>query len=306
MKRGRKAKGRETRRREGRSVVGTSPLTGSLPPCLSASLHLCLLAFLPPCLLPALSGCAAGAAGGAGSLFGPKGTPWTIRCLELEGPYQAQRVGQIAETLRRTPGIRPDDVLVRDESDGFTRLYYGTYYRRTNPKSGKRSMPAKMRQDVDLIRQLGTGSGTPYFLQAMPVRMPTPDVGNPQWALGDVPATYSLQVAVFEPTDDFWEYKEAAAKYCELLREKGHEAYYHHGSACSMVTVGAFGPDAVITRPDGRTYYSSKVLALQRDRLLKYNLLNGRVYRVRDGSGASVPVSSQLVEIPHRTESDRW
>ncbi|GAG17303.1 unnamed protein product, partial [marine sediment metagenome] len=93
--------------------------------------------------------------------------------------------------------------------------------------------------------------------------------------------------------------------FCKLLRKKGYEAYYYHGNACSIVTVGAFGPSAVITGSDGLTYYSSEVLALQREELLKYNLLNGSVYRVRD-EGVSVPVPSRLVEIPHRREHERW
>ena len=49
-------------------------------------------------------------------------------------------------------------------------------------------------------------------MHVLPVRMPTPDVGNPQWDLAHVPAKYSLQVAVFEPTDDFAEFKQAAVE----------------------------------------------------------------------------------------------
>lgn len=252
--------------------------------------------------LAATWGCAAGGTGQAGSLFGPKGTPWTIRCLELQGVYRVQQIEELAETLKRTPGIRSRDVFVGDDPDGYSRLYYGRYFCRANPRTGKRPLPRNMREDLDLIRQLGDGSGRRYFLQAMPVRMPTPDVGNPEWALANVPATYSLQVAVFEPTDNFWKYKEAAAQYCALLRENGYEAYHHHGSACSMVTVGSFGPEAVITKADGRTYYSEEVLALQRDKLLKYNLLNGAVYRVRSDTGEKVAVPSRLVKVPHSVE----
>lgn len=215
-----------------------------------------------------------------------------------------QHIEQFAETLKRTPGIRPDDVFVMDEPDGFARLYYGTYYRRTDPKTGKRPIPKPMRQDLDFLKGLGDASGRPYFLRAIPVRMPTPDVGNPDWALSTVPASYSLQVAVFEPTDDFGEYKQAAAEFCALLRKKGYEAYYHHGNACSVVTVGAFGPDAVITKTDGRTYYGTEVLALQRNELLKYNLLNGSVYKIRNTNGDFIPVPSRLVKIPRGLEDE--
>ena len=271
----------------------------SMRPGTAKSVCLQLLRAASSLALAVTWGCAAGGAGQGGSLFAPKGTPWTIRCLEIHGVSRAQHIEEFAQTLRRTPGIRPQDVFVGDDPDGYSRLYYGRYFCRTNPRTGKRPLPRKMREDLNLIRQLGDGSGRRYFLQAMPVRMPTPDVGDPEWVLANIPATYSLQVAVFEPTDTFWKYKEAAAQYCAALREEGYEAYYHHGSACSMVTVGSFGPEAVITRPDGRTYYSEEVLALQRDGLLKYNLLNGAVYRVRSDTGKKVAVPSRLVKVPH-------
>lgn len=251
--------------------------------------------------LVSLLGCVAGPT--------PKGTLWTIRCLQIHGPDRLEHIEQVAESLKHTPGIRPSEVHVTDDPDGFTCLYYGTYRRHADWKTGKRPMPARMRKDIDLIRQLGNASGKRYFLHVLPVRMPTPDVGNPQWDLTRVRAKYSLQVAVFEPTDDFAEFKQAAAEYCAWLRERGYEAYYHHGPASSVVTVGAFGPEAVITKSDGhrfQTIYGSEVLALQRDELLKYNLLNGSVYRARNDQGISVPMPSRLVEIPSLGEDDPW
>ncbi len=222
-------------------------------------------------------------------------------CLELSGPNRLSHVEQFAETLRRTPGIRSSDVFVRDESDGYARLYYGTYYRRTDPKTGRRSMPPGLREDLDLIKQLGGPSGERYFLRALAVRLPTPDAGRPEWRLVNAPGVYSLQVAVFEPTDDFWEHKRAAADFCEFLREKGYEAYYHHSNALSEVTVGSFGPEAVVTRADGLTAYGEEVLRLQQNELLKYNLLNGGIRYVRDGRGGRAAVPSRLVEIPKRS-----
>ena len=68
-----------------------------------------------------------------------------------------------------------------------------------------------------------------------------------------------------------------------------------------MVTVGSFGPEAVRQHSDGRNYYtlySPEVTALQQNELLKYNLLNGRVYKAADHQGKMVPVPSRLVEIP--------
>ena len=250
-------------------------------------------------VLVSMPGCVTGPGGGPPLSLGGKGAPWTIQCLELTGPYRVQHAEQFADTLKRTPGIRPKEVFVRDESDGYARLYYGTYSRRADPKTGKRPIPERMRRDLDFLKQLIDPSRRPYFLRALPVRTPMPDVGNPEWALSRVQGAYTLQVAAFEPTDDFAEYKLAAAEFCALLREKGFEAYYHHSNAGSVVTIGVFGADAVATAADGRTYYSAPVLALQQEELLKYNLVNGGIYKIRNADGVFVPMPSRLVRIPH-------
>jgi len=224
--------------------------------------------------------------------------------MELQGPQRVQHVEQIGETLKRTPGIRAQDVYVRDEADGYARLYYGTYYRRTDPETGRRSVPAQMQRDLEFVKALGAGQQQYFFRRALLVRKPFPDVGRPEWALSNVQAVYSLQVAVFEPTDDFHEYKQAAADYCAELRRRGFEAYYHHGSACSMVTVGAFGAGAVINR-DGQPYYSAEVLALQQHEELKYNLVNGALHCPIVGGKRVAPVSSLLVKTPGREAEER-
>jgi hypothetical protein len=263
-----------------------------------------------------LSGCAnaGGSDGGSGRLFGKKGAPWTVLCLEMSGPTRTRDIEQFAETLRNTPTIRSKEVVVRDEADGIARLYYGNY-RWLPAKDGKPApMPALMRNDLTMLRQLGDPAGRRYFLHAVPVRMPTPDVGNPDWALTRAKGVYTLQVAVFEPTDDFFEYKEAAAEYCKFLREKNYEAYYYHTNAASLVTVGAFGPEVVIRPPPEVAQheylkkgaivlpvYSGVILALQRDELLKYNLHNGGIRYTRKPDNVRVPELSQLVEIPQPT-----
>lgn len=240
-----------------------------------------------------------------GGLFGNKGAPWTIRCLEMQGPDRRANMEQIAETLRSTPGVRAKDVFVHDDPDGVMRLYYGTYFRKTDEKTGKQSTPKQLSDDLKFIKQLGADRQY-FFLRAMMVRYPTPDVGNPSWRLIDAPGLYTLQVGVFEPTDEFQEFKQAAADYCQLLRERGYEAYYHHTDAASMVTVGSFGEEALIPQEGKPPTYSANVLALQNsDELLKYNLLNGAIYRANSPSrdnprGERVRVASQLVYIPGR------
>lgn len=249
-----------------------------------------------PVVFVLLSGCAT--SGG--------GAPWTILCMERTGPDRIRYVDEVAATLKRTPGVRAGDVFSQNGSDGVARLYYGTFNRSMNAKTGRYHTSRRLRGDLDLIKQLGTKGGRPIFLGARSVRVPQPDVGNPEWILRYVDARYSLQVAVFEPRDSFWEYKQAAAEYCAYLRGRGHEAYYHHSEASSVVTVGAFGPSAVITRADGRTYYSAEVQALQSVELLKHNLLNGAIYSARNDLGRKVRVPSRLVEIPRPDRDVSW
>lgn len=239
-----------------------------------------------------------GAVVGCESPGGWSGGSWTIRCAESQGPGAYERIQAVAQLLRRTQGIRPDDVLVHRDADGFARLYYGAYDRTQDRKTGKKSFPANMRADMDLLRDLGDESGRRYFTRAMPARRPTPDVGNPDWSLRTVRATYTLQVGVFEPTDDFRQYKFAAAEYCRLLREAGHEAYYYHTDVSSLVTVGTFGPDAVIRGANGRVTYSAEVRAIQRNEALQYNTVNGAIHRRRIDDGQSVATPSFLVEVP--------
>lgn len=235
-----------------------------------------------------------------------RGPAWTILALELQGPTAARDVQRFAETLKSTPGIRRDDVFVREEA-GSARLYYGSYRWPEEKKGGRGPMPKQLHDDLAMLKQLGDSAGGRYFLRAMPVRMPTANVGKPEWALTNAKGLYTLQVGVFEPTGDFTEYKEAAYEFCKLLREQGHEAYYHHTDAASMVTVGSFGKEAIIQPPRDKKagpgavavpVYAPAIIAMQQNELLKYNLLNGGIQYVRKPDGTRVPIVSRLVEIP--------
>ncbi len=239
----------------------------------------------------------------SGGLFRPPGAPWSILCLEISGDYRIEQIEQIADILRRTKGIRSKDVVVQNETDGFARLYYGKYYRKTDAKTGKRSTPKKMAADLIFLRSLADNQGKYFFLRARKVRYPTPHAGPAEWDLRHAEGTYSLQVGVFEPTDEFYECKIAAAQFCKLLRDRGFEAYYYHTEAGSMVTVGLFGEDAVIAQPSGLPRYSQEVLSLQSaDDLLKYNRLNGAVYKATSDRGIKLPVTSRLVHLPQAGE----
>ena len=228
---------------------------------------------------------------------------WTIRCAEFVGPTGSDVAHQVAETLKNTPGIRAKEVFVMEGVDKVARLYYGKYKRRTNKKTQKRSMPKKMRQDLNQMRELVDETGYRYFMMAIAVRYPVRDAGKTEWALRQVRGVYTLQVAVFSPTDDFIEYKKGAVAFCALLRKRGYEAYYHHTEVSSMVTVGVFGADAVWRGRTGPNVYSREVALLQQDELLKHNLTNGAIIRVRNDAREWIAVPSYLVKIPTPSDS---
>ena len=195
--------------------------------------------------------------------------------------------------------------------DDVAQLCYGTYYRRSDPKTGRAKMPRRLKEDLAAIAHLGMpgngeGQALFFFRSAAAVRMPQPDPGNPAWRLSRAPGIYSLQVAAFEPTVDFWEHQQAATAFCALLRRRGYQAYYHHGQSLSMVTVGSFGADAVRHQQRGLPTYSRQVIELQRDRLLKHNLVNGKIIRRKLPQGGSVAIPSQLVRIPGRELDESW
>lgn len=267
------------------------------------------------CLLLMVSVCAMGCAGSdrqsirSGQIphrswFGTKGTPWTILCVEIRGPARATHIDQLADSLKRSPGVVAKDVYTQHDEDGYSRLYYGVYKRRTVDVRGKLTLPKKLIRDLDVIKFLGTPDGKRYFLAARMVRLPIPNAGNPAWALSNAKGMYTLQVAVFEPTDDHWDYKTPASELCAFLRKQGHEAYYHHSDSSSAVTVGAFGSEALIQQPRGLPKYSAAVRQLQAsDELFKYNHLNGAIYRARSDKGTMIPVYSRLVKIPQREDA---
>ena len=66
------------------------------------------------------------------------------------------------------------------------------------------------------------------------------------------------------------------------------------------------GEDAFEIRSDGRSYYSLEVRRLQQDEKLKYNLLNGHIYKVKNDAGVFVSVASSLVLIPKGTDASGW
>ena len=254
-----------------------------------------------------LSGCSGN---GGGGWFSPQGERWTILCLELRGPGCRESADRVADVLRKTSGIDRQEVQVFATSDSAD-IYYGTYYRRLDPLTGRRSIPKKMAADLTLLKELADDQGRHFFLHARSVPAPAPDVGRPEWDLRNAEGVYTLQVAVYMNDQKMHQRKRAAVEKVRQLRDKGFEAYYYHGHSRSMVTVGTFGPDALRDAHGQVRHvdiggeqrqiaqrYSDEVVALQRQEECAYNLTNDDIWYNKDDTGKLYPVESMLVRIP--------
>jgi hypothetical protein len=260
-------------------------------------------------------------AGGADWSWGwgrPRGEKWTILCVEIQGPDRRSRTEALAKDLRQAKGIRRRDVHVA-HGPQTSMLLYGTYYRRVDPKTSRLTVPENLRRDLRLIQGGVAGQGA-RFAGARMLSSPETDVGDPAWRLENAEGTYTLLVATFENTVDFYDRKKAAVEACKALRRRGYEAYYRHGPITSEVTVGTFGPDALIrgehqADPTGATpwhvaaeEYSDPVKQLQKKEFFQFLLRNGRQMSLPGEGGRRRYLASRLVPIHvgEAFEDDPW
>lgn len=248
------------------------------------------------------------------SLFQPRvqdQETWSIRCIGLTGPRRFQLAEQYAEALRKVQGLRGELVqVVNAEEESI--VYYGRYQR----QPGEGDKPATYRPDQtdDLVRirslQSPDGQVRPFLLATLEP-LATYETSNPEWDLNNADGYWSLQVAVFYNTGEFHARRTAAEQYCSELRKQGVEAYFHHGSANSVVCVGLFPREAVqeVQREDPLLGVVRPTIEYVDERLKKLqeefprNLQNGHeLYSIehdpRTGERQKIPQPSFLVRTP--------
>lgn len=158
---------------------------------------------------------------------------WSVVLFWDESPDRHSLLRQVKRDTEQHTGW--DDLMVVHE-EGRSVLYWGDY----------RSVEQANRH-VKKARAVKTPAGVRAFPQAMAVPLPGQDVGPAAWQLKNARGAYSICVASFYnvPEKGFHERKQAALAYCKQLREKGEEAYVHHGPSSSSVCIGAFPASSV-------------------------------------------------------------
>ncbi|MBS3734280.1 MAG: hypothetical protein KGY99_05065 [Phycisphaerae bacterium] len=157
--------------------------------------------------------------------------------------------------------------------------------------------------------------------RALVVPVPGEDPGPPTWDLLNATGTYTVVVAKFYnlPRDGVHPpvttRKRDAVEYCRRLRDAGVAAYYYHGPANSLVTIGTFGRGAVVSRgkrtgPDynAPVQFEKKIRDPRMVKILKEHpklAVNGReeIVRHRDPKTGEVVESvspSYPMEIPEK------
>jgi len=203
----------------------------------------------------------------------------TIVLVEYEGPEAADSAHRVAKEL--TDQNLPDVFVV--EGPDYGAVCVGRYPTWKDPEA---------RQMLARVRQIRDARGQYPFAGVLLMPVPEPAPKTP-WPLQKAPGLYSLYVAGWEAPGR----KAAAQAYAETLRRKGYEAYVYHGPRLSMVTLGAFGPEAFdIPSQIGRPGAKPKIVAPEVLRLIQ------DFPRLRL-EGEETPLPSFPVKVPGREPS---
>jgi hypothetical protein len=213
---------------------------------------------------------------------------WAIVLEYARGTDHARTAAQRRLILAREIGR--DDLAVRSRPDGSA-VVLGSYASASDPRA---------QQDLDWVRTLTRGKSTPFARAFLLPPTPTESAEtseNPEWNLATVRDTragdnkaYTLQVAVFDGAGNLARARSMAEAYTAELRRTGEEAYFFHGHALSVVTVGLFAANEADDTGTPRS-----AAARSAHRAHPHNLKDG-TDPIPDRTGAPQP--SALMRIP--------
>ena len=98
------------------------------------------------------------------------------------------------------------------------------------------------RDDLAKAKKYLTPIGVPVFAQAMIVPLPGKDIGPAEGNLKNASGAFTVVVAELynDSARGISGRKQYAVDNCRDLREKGYEAYFHHGPVISLICIGNF------------------------------------------------------------------
>ena len=239
-----------------------------------------------------------GLPGGFGGLLGRKaddsGDQYSILLMTVPGAQHIQQAKYFEEQTRKQTGWR-DVYLVHKEDHSL--LFRGKY---TSIEHAEKYL----RQ----AKKFRSRAGTQPFPRAMTVPLAGKVIGPPEWNIENVQCDYTVLIATFHNTEEVAGRKKAAVETCRWLRERGWDAYYHHGLTESGVMIGRFDRSVakMVQRPGHppeMMVISPKVKAVQKE--FPQLAINGaqelKVHKdAKTGKVYKVPVRTKLIHHPSR------
>jgi len=121
---------------------------------------------------------------------------------------------------------------------------------------GKYASLADAQPNLKKAKKYLTPAKVKIFTKAIVVPLPGKKiVGPPEWNLDNTDPKYVYTVLVAEfhnvPEADYVGREKFAVELCKQFRKEGLAAFYRHGTAESIVTVGLFGKSAIQETPKG-------------------------------------------------------
>lgn len=230
--------------------------------------------------------------GSPDNLRGDKQTMWAIELDRMTGPDRVQRAQTVADQARAA-GV--GQVHVRDTGI----LATVSTGRVTDPKSGEAQ--ALLRR----VREAVVGGTTPFAgVEFRPVAgdaVADATEGYDPLDLKQFPGMYTLLIGYYDSTYG-GNFRDAAVKSAQALREANVEAYYYHDPRKSMVTVGLFEQAAAFVQQENPMspgtfidVYSPYVKELQKT----YPYIIGNSPTIDTGGQAMGDQPSSLVKVPN-------
>ncbi|MBL7221996.1 MAG: hypothetical protein ISS69_17950 [Phycisphaerae bacterium] len=177
-----------------------------------------------------------GTASGCGNMLAEK--QYTILLHTFAGPDHVQQSKLYRDKTRELAGWGGLELVHRNNN---SELYWGRYH--SIPSANADLKTARTWHAPNVTRAA--------FPFPKVVLIPGKEIEMPQYSLLNVSkGHWTVLVAIFvdDPSQGFIgrNRQKHALEYCDFLRKKGYEAYYHHMPGRSQVTVGTFPENAVV------------------------------------------------------------
>lgn len=239
------------------------------------------------------------AAGGCSNALGLAEDEYSILLYTAQGTRHAQTAQYYKEQTETNTSWKGLYIVHKEnESD----LYWGKY---PNPQAAQ--------DDLRIARTFKYNSRAIYPM-AMVVPLAGKSIGPAEYELKNAKGYWTVLVAIFvdDPDNRVVGRKRmtAAVEYCKYLREHGYQAYYHHMSARSQVTVGGFPENAVVMvlkkKYHVQRIQNARMLQIMNteDPPLKYLAVNGHQEIITsftpDGKTKKVVSKSRPIPIPKK------